>query len=396
MARSNGDVIAAWDATTSSTLMVAAAVRSAGSTHWPASQTFGPGLNVGPSSLAVAPSGGAVLIWTTHIGAPDTKLRFAMLGASSRRFSAVHEVPPEPHRLPAVPLIVATPSGEFVAIWEAQSDGTTVGTKIASSRLPAGSRHWTPPVIISGSDTDTSPEALTTAEDGSVLAAWTSSSGVWVRRLCSGVGRFAPAQHLSTSPGRNVRLVSGADGTLAVVWSSGEAVMASVVPPGADRFPLPRRIDRADPHTEANDLSVAVAPSGTVTAIWTDLLSHARVISGVASSQLFGLYGTSYSATFPAHAKAWSSAKQFWPSGDSDGPVEIALTGSGTVLAVWSGAVGKTNGVAIYAVSRHDGAPHWSRSVSLAGPRTSATSITLNPQGSSIFVAWSDSAGLLG
>jgi hypothetical protein len=368
-------------------------VRPAGARSWPVPRSLsGQVRDSGSPSVAVAPSGRAVVVWD-QVDRPYAPLRWALMPVGSSHFGAIHLMPAVSRRDSWIPEIVATPSGEFVAMWEAGDRARRRTDRVFVSTLPTGSRSWTPPVALSGRILHAHPMALGVDGAGSVVAAWGDDHEMRISRLAAGATRWKSAERLSGGSPGDARLATGTDGSTVLVWLA-DGLHASVERPGADRFDASRRIGHRRIADGVSDMTLAVSPNGSATLVWTTLVSHVRVVESSQATRP-SLTGLSYLESLPAGASRWERPRRFTAAGQSRGPIGLAYSQTGELVALWSQQVdGLTSRATVMEATQQPGSATWTTPAVLATRPNVAESIALTDDGPRVIGAYGDFKGL--
>jgi hypothetical protein len=368
----NGGEVVAWAGFKGTASFLAAAVKPAGKKPWTLPQMLyhGAGSTIYPV-IAVAPNGTAVMVWnaSSSLGAP---LHWSLLRPGETQFGASRTLAVPAGSESYTPLLAATRAGGFVALWEASKQGSQ--TAVVSTLAP-GSDQWTSPTVLSGATRITSPQALTTGADGSVYAAWSDLKGMYVSRLDPGGSKWSSPQFLAGGSPGSSRFAVGKDGTVALVWNSA-GLQVAVKRPRSQTFSQPAPLGAKTTFAKLlHGYSVAVAPDGRVTTIWTDP-TDTRILV----------------AELPSNASVWVEDPSLKvPSAANIEPVALAVTRRGGLIAVWSKhKPGNTHWV-VQSATRKAGKGRWGKPRTIAVRPNAATSIELDRRGAKVLAAWLDS-----
>ncbi|MGE3138466.1 MAG: hypothetical protein AB7I08_12220 [Thermoleophilia bacterium] len=335
------------------------------------------------------------------------------------------------------PSVAVGPSGEAMVGWtsvpeaavERQGDGYAIrgeGPRAEVAVRSAGG-DWTPPQVLKlGDQFLTQAPALAVDVRGVPVAAVTAGiGGVLVAELDPADGRVRPAtqRRLALPPlpraiggGASFAgpwLAAGADGHVAVVWSSNGIVTAAVRSGG--RWARPVRLSKGG--SDANDPRIAVGRGGRMVAAWAAVTERPRpgrprfrartveasvrgadgrwegptVISGrgqtvvgaaraaidgdgtatvvwsLGANAASGRDSRVVSATRPADAPTWPPVRAVSEGGFGPLFPEIAAAPDGRAVAAWSRCRGR-DAAEVRAADRPPGAPQWSVPQVVGGP----------------------------
>jgi hypothetical protein len=148
--------------------VVQAAVYSTSSQTWSEPQTVStPEMRNGPR-LAVAPSGRAVVAWSTAAGGANTVLRASIRPSRTGTWLPERDVSTQDGSS-SVNDIAEHASGQAIVIWD-RFRATTDYVEVAT--LPAGSLEWGPPQRLNRAGTNGYNAKVAIDQDGNAVAAW--------------------------------------------------------------------------------------------------------------------------------------------------------------------------------------------------------------------------------
>jgi hypothetical protein len=276
-------------------------------------QTLTQKLDADPSAdVAFDPNGNAVVIWTDEAG-----MHAAARPAGKRRFGHA-QVISQTHADPQV----TVGTSRATAAWTAQSHGSWTVRAASAETAPAfgsaiafkipGLGKSKPVIAIDGHSAVTA--AWSTR--GRVMAATCRASG-----RCGAARALSPAGEDATSPAVAV----AADGTAVVAWKSSDGVSAALRS-GRHSFGTPGRLAALVKGEKADNLAVAVGPSGDAAALWT---LHTAAGDRVQAALRHG-----------AHARfAKASALTGAVPGAHWSDPQVVLDAKGNSLAVWGAMI---------------------------------------------------------
>jgi hypothetical protein len=370
--RPNGDEVVAWAGVQGTAAFLSAAVKPAGTTRWALPQTLshGSGATIYPV-VAVAPSGRTVMLWSAS-STPGAPLHWSLMLPGETRFGASRTLAVPAGSESYLPLLVATRAGGFVALWESNKRGSQVAVV---STLAPGGEQWTSPRVLSGAARVTSTQALSTAADGSVFAAWSDLQGMYVAHLDPDGTTWSQPQFLAGGSPGTAQFAAGKDGTVALVWNAGGLYVA-VKRAGSRSFLQAHALGRKTTFDHVlHGYSVAVGADGRVTTIWTDP-TDTRILV----------------ADLPANASSWAKDPPLTvPSAANIEPVALANTRKGGLIAAWSKHTPGNAKWVVQSATRRAGRSHWGAPTTIAVRPNAATSIALSSRGAKVIAAWLDS-----
>ena len=148
--------------------VVQSAVYSTITQTWTETQTISTGeMRSGPR-LAVAPSGRAVVAWSTAVGNGNVILRAAIRASRTGAWLPQHDLS-SPTGYAAVDDIAVDPSGQTIVAWD-RFLATTDYLEVAT--LPAGSAEWSAPDRLNAPGTNGHNGNVVIDRQGNAFAAW--------------------------------------------------------------------------------------------------------------------------------------------------------------------------------------------------------------------------------
>ena len=275
-----GDMVAAWQRSSGTSLFAQATVRPAGAS-FSAPLTLGPaGLaSFGTPQAAIDGAGNAIVVWQRPDGFTLNTIVQAAIRPAGGSFG-------EPITLSANgtvsvhPRIAMNAAGNAIVAWEHLADQTVV---MQATVRPAGG-SFAAPVDVSAAGLQGQPPGVAIDDAGDAIVVWrqTTAAGSLAQAASRPAGGlFSPPADLSATgqvSGAQVR-TNGA-GETAVVWTHVDAanntiVQASTRPPGG-AFSVP--VDLSVAGRDAIDPQVALDAAGNALAVWSRSDGSTRVV----------------------------------------------------------------------------------------------------------------------
>ena len=256
------------------------------------------------------------------------------------------------------PQVTLTRSGRAIAIWTASDEGHSTTPFIRSATQSALGTDWSAPVGLRGSIEGETPEVAATPA-GEAVALWSASyneeSGLEASSLAPD-GKWKWAKRLDNpGPFAEPRLTTTARGEAVGAWVKEFEDDGSQVLQVAARNPSGRwKVRSLAPQTEPYDPSIVAGPGGGVRVIW--------VLDNPAAE------GETVVSSTRSPGGNWTVPKSLVEEGLQLPPgayPEMAVTGAGETVAVWTTDGGTGKGPTIQEASKPRGRP-WSEPTNIA------------------------------
>lgn len=224
--------------------------------------------------------------------------------------------------------------GTAFALWSDKAAGATTWDVDVAVK-PAGGDTWgAPHALVTGLEQSSGADLAVTA-DGHAVVTWRDGDGN-DGSLVDLAATWDPAQGSWSTPAPLAaydgsylslpRVAAAADGTLTAVWTQGDGlmtyqVMTATRAPGADSWSAPAPLASVSTG-DVWDLSVAVAPDGAATAVWT---VHDEFSSDLAVT----------TATRASAGGGWSSAAVLPGTDTTSGDAQVTMDAKDATTVLW-------------------------------------------------------------
>jgi PKD repeat protein len=325
-----------------------------------------PSTAVGSIEIAMSGAGDAAVIWRRFDGSNQ------IVQVSRRVPGGAFEAPIDLSTAEAdafQPRVAIDADGTVVAVWVQEGNPDDI---LMAAVAPRGGSFGTP-VEVSDPGQDAVRTSVARASDETIVA-WASDDGV-VRTAIGPAGRpFGDPQTISPPGGVPVglRLAASAAGEAIAIWKHGTNILGALRPAGGD-FASHFMLD-SDP--TADSPSVAVAPSGDLTIVWTRSDGRHRIVRSAAR----------IAGDFVAGDDAVSE-----PGANASTPV-VAVDASNDAVAAWDRPVGSDRRVQA-ALRLPGGRFDTPIDLSPSGVDGSVSALAMNPAGDAV-VTWTPESTL--
>ncbi|MBN8866734.1 MAG: hypothetical protein J0H98_04210 [Solirubrobacterales bacterium] len=314
----DGTVTAVWVRSDGSKDIVQAATRPPGGAFGAPVNISAGGQYAQAPQVAVAADGTATVIWVRSNGAND------IVQAATRPPGGAFGAPVDlsaAGQSAYIPQVAFAPDGTATAIW-VRSNGTNNIIQ-AATRPPGGA--FGAPVDLSATDQAAYGPHLAVAPDGTTTVVWDGTDGsntIAQAATRAPGGAFGTPVDLSVAgqSASSPQIAVAPDGTVTAVWvrSDGTNLIAQAAtrPPGGI-FGAP--VDLSAAGQSAQDPRPAAAPDGTVTVVWIRF-NGTNNVTQAATRPSGGVFGT------PIDLSA---------AGQNAYSAQVAIALDGTATAVW-------------------------------------------------------------
>lgn len=231
------------------------------------------------------------------------------------------------------PWVAASPSSAITYVWEGW-DGRTWQIR---SRMRGPNGGFTPVVNLSARGANHEDPRVAIGANGRTAVAWknmrTWNRTLQVRIKGAGSRSFGAVRTLSNPHGDATenRIAIAPNGAIVVVWAQGQAgnrrIQARIMAPGAKRFG--RTVNLSAGGTDAIDPSIAISGDNTITVVWERPTRDGRS---------FIIQSRTRSA-----AGAWGPVQALSLPGAQSNDAVVVASPSGEVTAAWERAVEATD-----------------------------------------------------
>ncbi len=310
-----GNVVAVWSQLTSTgqeAVRAARFVTTAG--VWAGSvdlSSAGTIQSAGFPAVALNDAGDGVAVWLQGPGV----VRAARYAAATDTWSPAVDVAPSG----TAPVVAIAASGDAVTLWSGPTGADTV---IKAARYSAALGTWSAPTDISG-PTALSPR-IAIGPSGDAVAVWLRSDGahtvVQAARAAAGAGAWSSAVDLSAAAqsAASPQVTIAPSGSVLAIWTqivgTATSVQVARAPTGAAAWS--QAVDVSATGPDASDPQIGADPAGNAVAVWK-------------------LGGRIQSASYSAATDGWSGAIDLAHVGEFVSRPQIGLDHAGNATAVW-------------------------------------------------------------
>jgi hypothetical protein len=289
------------------------------------------------------------------------------------------------------PSIAADAKGKLHSAYEAMdASGKTPDVWYVASA--DGGKSWSKPADISNSPGISMDPAIAAGKDGSVVVAFTDTSGgdthpdVWIVRSADGGKSWGKPVDVSNTPGESSApdVKVAPDGTIHVIWLDTSAgadspdVWATASHDGGKTWDKAQ--DVSNTPGKSMTPSVAVGGDNSVDVVWTD------TSSGAASPDVFFARSTD-------GGKTWSKAVDVSNSPGISSECDVAVDEKGTIYVDWIDTSEGDKSPDVMVASSSDGGKTWSKMVNASKtPGLSSDPAIAAAGAGKIAVVWVDTS----
>jgi len=311
-----------WDSNGASpaTTAVRAATRPVGGA-WTASVPLSTGGAVEDPHVAVDARGDAVAVWRGYDQSYVITAAFRPAGGAWQAPVVLSTDAASSYA--ATPKVAIDAAGDAVAVWYRSTGGSHL--VIQAAKRPAGGA-WQPPVDLSSASLDAGLPGIAVAPSGDAVAVWEAEeSGVYVVQAASmpalsGVWQVPVNLSATGAESAGVQVAVDAAGRAHAIWTWNDGVGTAVQTasrPAGGAWSAPTNL--SDPGRYAMDPAVAVDPTGDVAASWADYDGTHYIDQGAAQ---------------PAGG-GWSAPADLSASGADAAHSQVAIDAQGDAVALW-------------------------------------------------------------
>ncbi len=346
------------------------------------------GANHEDPRIAIGSDGRTAVAWK-NMRRWNRTLQVRIAGPGSSRFGAVRTLS-NPAGDATENRVAIAPDGAVVVVW---AQGRALDRRIQARILPKGAKRFGPTVNLSAGGTDAIDPSIAIAGDGTITVVWErptrdGRSFIIQSRTRSPRGAWGPVQALSLAGAQSNDAVvaASAAGEVTAVWERALGatdenparptpglIQGRTRPAGSTTWGPIVNLSRRG--TQASDPALAVAPDGTVTAVW-EWASDALAQKKVAQSRTRAAGGS------------WGALQVLSQRGQDVDDPEVVTATDGTTTSTWKRSYGAT-GVRVQARTRPAGSTAWlpGRWLSRAGGEADQPNTTVAPNGQ-VTVVW--------
>ncbi len=378
----------AWEGWDGSTWQIRTRLRGPRGGFTPVVNLSARGANHEDPRIAIGSDGRTVVAWK-NMRHRNRTLQVRIAGPGSSRFGSVRTLSNAASDATENRVAIA-PNGSIVVVW---AQGQAGNRRIQARVMPKGAKRFGRTVNLSAGGTDAIDPSIAIAGDSTVTVVWErptrdGRSFIIQSRTRTPGGQWGAVQALSLPGAQSNDAVAVASpaGEVTAVWERAvEATDENASRPtagliqgrtraaGSTRWGSIVNLSRRGTH--ASDPALAVAPDGTVTAVW-EWASDAEAQQKMVQSRTH------------AAGSAWGALQVLSQRGqDVDDPGVVTAT-DGTTTSTWKRSWGAT-GVRVQARTRPAGATAWNPGawVSRAGGEADQPNTTVAPNGQ-VTVVW--------
>lgn len=284
----------AWEGWDGATWQIRSRMRGPNGGLTPVVNLSARGANHEDPRIAIGADGRTAIAWK-NMRSWNRTLQVRIKGAGSRNFGRVRTLS-NPRGDATENRIAIAPNGAVVVAW---AQGQAGDRRIQARILPKGASRFGPTVNLSAGGTDAIDPSIAIAGDNSITVTWErptrdGRSFIIQSRTRSAAGAWGPVQALSL-PGaqsNDAVVIASPAGEVTAVWERAVdatdenplrptpgLIQARTRPAGSTTWGPIVNLSRRGTH--ASDPSLAVAPDGTVTAVWewaSDALAQGKVV----------------------------------------------------------------------------------------------------------------------
>jgi hypothetical protein len=383
----SGAVTYAWEGWDGHTWQIRSRMRGPNGGFTPVVNLSARGANHEDPRIAIGNDGRTAITWK-NMRRWNRTVQVRMKSPGSRTFGTVRTLS-NPDGDATENRIAIAPDGSVVVVW---AQGRARDRRIQARIMPRGATRFGPTINLSAGGTDAIDPSIAISGDSTITVTWErptrdGRSFIIQSRTRSAAGAWGPVQALSL-PGaqsNDAVIVASPTGEVTAAWERATGVadenstrptpgviQARTRPAGSAAWgPI---VNLSRPGTHASDPQLAVAPDGTVTAVW-EWAADAAGQKKVAQSRT------------RAPGGGWAPLQVLSARGQDVDDPEVMTAADGTTTVVFKRSYGA--GVRVQARTRPAGATAFGKAVWLSGTRGEADqpNATVAPNGA-VTVVW--------